>query len=131
MSEHDLNLHGKPTLEPGRPVYVLLHKSETHVASLPDGSANWDYDRSVMELQEKILNKDFNNKDYAITTVVDALTRISNKQAQLEELWKPALKEIRATKRLDEAWGIYVKAQKALGAHPLRFDAYLKQKLKI
>jgi hypothetical protein len=126
-----MNLHGSPTLEPGRPVYVLLHKDETHVASLPDGSADWDYDRATMELRQKILEKDFNNFSYGVCPLVEALTRISNKQAQLEEEWKPAIILIKKTKKLEEAWGCYVAAKKKIGPHPLRFDSYLKQKFGI
>lgn len=126
-----MKLHGSPQLEPGRPVYVLLHRTETHIASLPDGSADWSYSRSDMELREKILNKDFNNHNYSVTIFVDALTRISNKQAQLEKDWEPAIVLIKKTKKLEEAWGYYVSAHKKLGAHPLRFDSYLKKKFGI
>lgn len=126
-----MKLHGSPKLEPGRPVYVLLHKNQTHVASLPDGTADWDYDKSNMELREQILRKDFNNPAYSVVTLVEALTRVSNKQAELEELWKPALHAIRKKKELTDAWGVYTSALRKLGPHPLRFDAYLRRRFRI
>jgi hypothetical protein len=126
-----MKLHGSPTLEPGRPVYVLMHKDQTHVASLPDGTADWSYNKSDMELRLKILTLDFSNNNYVLCTALQATTLISNKQAELEDLWEPVLKEIRKTPKLRPAWELYAKALKKLGPHPLRFDAYLKQKLRI
>lgn len=126
-----LKLHGTPQLEPGRTVYVLLHKDETHVASLPNGEADWSYNRADMQLREQILAKDFHNSSYGVVPLVEALTRISNKQAQLEKLWEKPIKEIVRTRRLEDAWELYAKAKKALGPHPLRFDQALRRKLKI
>jgi hypothetical protein len=84
-----------------------------------------------MELRRKILVKDFGNNRYTVVTLVEALTRIANKQAELEEAWKPAIKLIKEKRKLHEAWSVYTMAAKKLGPHPLRFDAYLKRKLQI
>jgi len=81
-----------------------------------------------MELREKIFEKEFKNKAYSVVPLVEAMTLISNKQAELEELWEKPIKQMRRTKDLPTAWGIYVHAKRKLGAHPLRFDAYLKSK---
>jgi hypothetical protein len=126
-----VKLHGTPQLEPGRSVFVLLHKDETHVASLPNGEADWSYNRADMQLREQILNKDFGNQNYGVVTLTEALTRISNKQGELMKQWTPALNAIKRTRKLEDAWELYAKARKALGAHPLEADPWLRKKLQI
>jgi hypothetical protein len=124
-----INLHGKPFIDQSRTVYVLIHKDHTHVASLPDGSADWSYNRADMELREKILSKDFANRAYSTTTLPEAITLICNKQDELEQLWKPALKEIFSATSIQNAFAAYKRARRKIGPHPIRFDAQLKKKL--
>lgn len=126
-----MRLNGSPQLEPGRAVFVLLHKDKTHVASLPDGTADWDYDPAVMKLRQKILEKDFGNRNYTVISLKAALVLIANKQAELEKLWSPVIKEIQRAKTLEDAWNIYVKAERRAGPHPMGYDAYLRKKLQI
>ncbi len=126
-----MKLHGTPTLEPGRKVYVLLSADESHVASLPDGTADWSYNLADMELRRLILVKDFKNKSFTVTTLVEALIRIANKQSELEKNWTSALNEIKKTKDINNAFIVYAKAKKAFGAHPLSADSFLRKKFHI
>jgi len=116
--------------EPGRPVYVLLHKDHTHFHCLPTGEMDWDYDRSVMELREKILEQDFGNKKYGVMTLADALPLFSNRQAEIAVLWKPVIQLIQREKDMMQRRAIYERFYKSKKvAHPIEADELLKQLL--
>lgn len=128
----NLHLTDSTKLEPGRTVYVLLHKDKTHVASLPDGTADWSYNEPDMELRRKILVKDFNNLNYTTVTMGFALIEIANRQAELGILWGPVIIEMKKPRRsLEERFGLYKNAQSRLGAHPIDQDSLLRKLLKI
>lgn len=120
----------KTKFEPGRPVWVLMHKDKSHFHCLPDGNIDWSYNKADMELRERILIKDFGNTNYGVVELSWALPLFCNHQAELVTLWTPAINNIRKARSLKERFGIYqnfIKRHKQ--PHPLEADALLKRLL--
>jgi len=117
--------------EPGRPVYVLLHKDHTHFHCLPHGEVDWDYDKKVMDLREQILRKDFDNFDYNCIDLATAWPIFCNRQADLVKLWTPTINLIRKSRSIMERRAIYQRFfDRRKAAHPLEADALLKRLLR-
>lgn len=118
--------------EPGRPVWVLMHKDTTHFHCLPTGEVDWSYNKSDMELREKILKKDFNNHNYGAIELSWAWPLFCNHQAELVKLWTPTINLIRRGRQLEERRAIYERFFKRHhAAHPLEADALLKRLLQL
>lgn len=116
---------------PGRTVWVLIHKDHTHVQSLPGGEPDWSYEKADMELREKILEKDFNNKNYYIIDAASAILLIANKQAELVKAWTPTINLIRKARQLQERRVIYQRFRKRTSLpHPIEADGLLKSLLR-
>ena len=113
--------------EPGRPVYVLMSHDKTHVYCLPNGEADWSYNRADMELRVKILNKDFSDFNYSVLPLSQAIIHITNHQAELEKAWTPIISQIKRARRLKDRWNVYHSALKRYGAHPISQDALLRE----
>lgn len=118
--------------EPGRPVYVLMHKDKTHLHCLPNGEVDWDYSKARMDLVEQILTKEFNNPNYISIELSVAWPHICNHQAELVTLWTPTINAIRKAKTLKARFELYQSfRQKTKTAHPLEADALLKRLLQL
>lgn len=113
-----------------RTIWVLISHDNTHIMSLPDGSPDWSYDKTSMELRLKIAKKDF-KRSYELVTAQEALIRISNKQAELERLWAKPLATIRDEKSLDLRLTYYKQARHDFGPHPISADNELRKLLSI
>lgn len=118
--------------EPGRPVWVLMHKDKTHFHCLPTGEVDWSYNKADMELREQILIKDFNNRNYGAIELSFAWPLFCNHQAELVKLWTPTINLIRKAKTVPERQAIYARFYKRHKvAHPLEADALLKRLLQL
>lgn len=120
----------KTKLEPGRPVYVLLHKDGSHMYAKEQYEVLWSYEQGPIDLVRKILIKDFNNRSYSLMTLKEALVIVGNTQAKLMTEWKPIIKLLRSTKKLEDRLAIYKRASKK-GPHPLELDSMLRKLLAI
>jgi len=114
-----------------REQYVLLHRNELVVHSLPDGSPMVFDNLDSAELTRKILEKDFANFNCEIVDYRQAIIRLANAQARQEALWKKPFRAIRKAKDLEERVSLYDKALKAFGPHPITLDQQLRFFLKL
>lgn len=116
--------------EPGRPVYVLFHKDQTHFHCLPHGEVDWDYDKAVMDLREQILRKDFGNFNYHCMELSVAWPLFCNTQAEIVKYWTPTINLIRKERDVMQRRAIYERFfNRKKVAHPLEADALLKRLL--
>lgn len=118
------------TADPKRPFYVLLHKDQSHLMSLPGGEPDWSFNYADMELRKKILQKDFKDNNYTIVTGREAAIRISNKQAELVRAWSPTINLIRKAPTLGDRRAIYKRFYLSHKLpHPIEADGMLKRLL--
>lgn len=131
MNIQDLNPL-QPKFEPGRPVYVLLHKDQSHIYPRPDGEAAWSYDQNQMLVTRKILATELHEYNYHVTTLAIAFPLICNRQAELEKLWRHTIETIKRIKTVQDRRIRYRRFfEKHKLPHPLIYDAVLKQLLAI
>tara|TARA_R110000868_G_scaffold81743_1_gene231155 strand:+ start:7867 stop:8250 length:384 start_codon:yes stop_codon:yes gene_type:complete len=126
-----MDLQDNTKFEPGRPLFVLLHKDRTHIQSLPNGEPDWSYNKADMELRQKILQKDFHNNNYEVVTADIALTHIANRQAELIIMWTPVINAIRKEPNLAYKRNLYTRfAKRTKLPHPVEADGLLKKELR-
>lgn len=120
-----------PTIDPNRPVFVVIYKDNSHIMSYPNGQPYWTHNRIAAQNYVAIFEKDFNNRGYRVEPAQKAMALLCNFQAEQLEKWKPALREIKKEKTLRQKFRTYEKAVKAYGPHPLSEDGWLKIELGI
>lgn len=121
-----------PKFEPGRPVWVLLHKDHSHIYPNPDGGPAWSYQESEIKLIRQILIKDFELHDYSPIELSVAFPLVCNKQAELEKIWSAEIAKIRKIPDLPERRNHYRRFWlRHKVPHPLLFDDELKRLLRM
>ena len=119
-----------PRFEQGRTVYVLLHEDKSHIYPNPDGGPAWSYDKPHLELIRTIIRKDFGINSYHIIPLSQAWPLLCNTQAELEQIWKRTITQIRSAKRVHDRIVIYRNFMKRTQRpHPISVDGELKQLL--
>lgn len=126
-------LAGEPSItkDPLRPVYVCIHKDHSHVLSLPNGHPFWTHNPLQAQVKIKILEKDFNDHNYSVVTLHEAVGLLAKKQTQLLEDWKPVVRQIQGTSKLKKKFQYYKQARQKLGPHPIGLDQWLRDQLQI
>lgn len=131
LSIDDLKIGQREKFDPTQTVWVLIHKDHTHFHSLPNGEINWDYNKANMDLVDKILEKDFGNRNYIVMKLADAFPLFCNVQAELVKLWTPTINLIRKERDFHQRRAIYERFYNSKRvAHPIEADALLKRLLK-
>lgn len=124
-------LGGPIKFQADKTVYVLLSRDKTHVMANPDGTGSpfWSYDEKQIDVVVMSLKRDFKSNRYVKVTLATAIDLVGEKQSELQDLWEPVMKEILTTNSKNAKRNLYLKAKKAIGAHPVIFDETLKLEL--